>query len=298
MITQALLHCPGIGPARLARLRQAGVTSWADVLRQPDVIDRRCREAVVEECRRSLAAFESNDLAYLVERFAPKDKWRILAHYYESVTYFDIETAGLEYDAPITVIACWHRGKLHTFVENENLDDFLELLDDVTLLTSFNGASFDVPRVLDAFHLPQLPCPHLDLRWILYHHGVKGDLKSIAVRNRISPPQDIVGMDGEEAVLMWNIWQTTGVAAALDRLVRYCAADVLLLVLLTHRLVGSNQWTDDNIWSHLPEPAVAPTTRGREAPATPSSVQVGNSRSTFGAASPSKLRALRLRRPA
>ena len=40
-------------------------------------------------------------------------------------------TSGLEMDSLITVIACWHQGRLHTFVEHENLDDFLDLLDDI-----------------------------------------------------------------------------------------------------------------------------------------------------------------------
>lgn len=287
MITHALRHCPGIGPARLKKLHQQGVQSWADIIAQPHSIPPRCRSIVVEECQRCMEAFKSDDVAYFVQRLDPQDKWRILAHYHESVSYFDIETAGLEYDAPITVIACWHRNQVHTFVENENLDDFLDLLEDVTLLASFNGNSFDVPRVLDTFHLPELPCPHLDLRWVYYHHGLRGGLKYISQRNRIPRPTDLEDVDGEEAIRLWNDWLATGDPKSRELLIRYCASDVLLLVLLTHSLLGSTAWTADNIWNQLPA-----SDSQHAASVSPSGAQ---SRSQFGPASPSRLRALKLR---
>src|SRR5690606_785451 len=104
---------------------------------------------------------------------------------------------------------------------------------------------------------------------------------------------DLDEMDGEDAMLLWDRWRTKGDVAARDLLVRYCAADVLLLVLLTHRLAGSSRWTDDNIWSRLPEPSRAPATGGL-ASAVPSIAEIGGeTRLNFGSASPSKPRALR-----
>ena len=122
------------------------------------------------------ATWDAEDVRYFVDRFAPADKWRILDYFFDQTTFFDIETLGLQYDASITVIVCWHDGQFRIFVEHENLDDFLELLDDARLLASFNGASFDVPRVLNSFHIPTLPCAHLDLRWSCYHQGHSGGL--------------------------------------------------------------------------------------------------------------------------
>ena len=130
-ITEALLHCPGIGPVRLARLHEAGVRSWSDVVAGAEKLPIGVSTSLVEECRRCLAAQQAQDIRYFVKRFSPLDKWRIVAEFLDDTSFFDIETMGLEHDSPITVIACWHRGALHTFVEHENLDDFLYLLDDV-----------------------------------------------------------------------------------------------------------------------------------------------------------------------
>lgn len=289
MITRALQHCRGLGPVRLAELHQVGVQTWSDVLARPELVSSVCRSAVVGECRRCLEAQRTDNIGYFVERFHPKDRWRILAEYHQQVSFFDIETAGLDYEAPITVIVCWHRGRLHTFIEHENLDDFVELLDDVSLLASFNGASFDVPRVLDAFHLPGLPCPHLDLRWICHHQGASGGLKSIARRNRIKRPADLDDLSGVEAIELWQRWQSTGDPAARDLLIRYCAADVLLLVELTNRLTGSALADNESLWEHLPIAAQA--TMPVAAVDGPAS-----SPQTFGPSGPQKLRALRLRR--
>jgi uncharacterized protein YprB with RNaseH-like and TPR domain len=246
-------HCSGIGPVRLERLHSAGVHSWSDVVEHAERIPGQNRQELTDECRRCLEALQTSDIRYFVDRFMPQDRWRILAHFFGDLSYFDIETAGLENDAPITVIVCWHDGRLHRFVEHENLDEFLELLDEVTLIGSFNGSSFDVPRVLDTFHIPALPCPHIDLRWICYHRGLRGSLKNISTRIGITRPGDLQDVDGAVAVQLWHAWDSRQERHALDQLIRYCSADVLLLVMLAHYLVGDTL-SDLPYWSHLGEP--------------------------------------------
>ncbi len=289
MITEALLHCTGIGPARLAQLHEAGVRSWSDVVSNSDQLPAGRKGSLVEECRRCLAALEAKDIGYFVDRLAPLDKWRIVAEFLEDVSFFDIETMGLEHNSPITVIACWHRGELRTFVEHENLDDFLHLLDDVTLLASFNGSSFDVPRVLDTFHIPALPCPHLDLRWPCYHKGFKGSLKSITARLGITRPVDLQDADGELAVHLWNRWTLDQDHSARALLIRYCASDAILLAMLAHRLAERDISAVTVWWQHLPLPAQA--SPAREAIFQPTAWQDG----AFGTGSPSRLRARRNR---
>lgn len=289
MITQALQHCNGIGPVRLAKLHEAGVRCWSDVLNHAERIPATWRDQLTEESGRCLAALDAGDIHYFVDQFAPRDKWRILSHFLDETTFFDIETLGLEYDAPITVIVCWHQGQFQTFVEHENLDDFLELLDQVKLLSSFNGNSFDVPRVLDAFHIPELPCAHLDLRWPCYHHGYPGGLKEITSRMGIKRPDDLQDADGELAVRLWQAWKTHNDHAAREHLIRYCASDVLLLVMLAHRLAGRDDSTLEELWSTLPAVSTQPTLSEE---ATARRPVAG---ATFGTASPTQLRARRPR---
>lgn len=292
VITESLLHCPQIGPARLAKLNDTGIRTWHDVLAQTDELPSGIRSPIVAEVQQCLTALEARDIAYFVDNLATKDRWRILAQFLDDVSYFDIETAGLEYDDPITMIACWHKGEVHTFVENENLDDFLDLLDDVTLLSSFNGSTFDVPRVLDTFHVPQLPCPHLDLRWLCYHQELRGGLKEITLRLNIQRPADLQDANGEMAIRCWQRWIHFQDQQARADLIRYCASDVVLLFILARELVGKIEGATtldlDALWAKLPTES-------------PSELQPKQSRETlsqspsFGDASPKRLRGLRRR---
>ena len=262
MIRGALTHLPGIGPRRLELLEQAGIRTWQDILSlsAPPLLAGEAWERIVKEVKRCENALAREDLPLLLDALATSDHWRILAHGFEKATFFDIETSGLGQDSYITVISCYHRERLEIFIKDVNLTGFLELLDDVDLLISFNGAAFDVPRVEQAFHIPALPCPHLDLRWVCYHEGLTGSLKSIETGQGITRPKALIGMDGEEAVRLWACWEEDGDKSALDKLIRYAAADVLALKVIAARLLERRHCPvafepARDIWRLLPDSA-------------------------------------------
>ena len=187
-----------------------------------------------------MQALETGDIPYFTRTFAPQDQWRIIAHYREKITFFDIETTGLGRYDTISVIACYHRNEIKTYVEAENLDDFLDILDETELLVSFNGSSFDIPKLLDNFRIPQIPCPHLDMRWVCYHHSYRGGLKTIANLLGIERPQDLNGINGYDAVHLWHKWQIYNDLKAKHLLLRYCCADVILLKKITEKLLANH----------------------------------------------------------
>lgn len=273
----------------MSQLSSLGIHSWHDALQRAENIPFGLRDEVVAESSRCLEAMESEDIEYLVSAFATQDKWRILHHYLPRVSWFDIETTGLEYDDSITIIICWHKGKLHTFVEHENLDDFLDLLDDVDLLVSFNGSTFDVPRILDGFHIPELPCPHIDLRWPCYHAELNGGLKQITSHLGLERPQDLHDADGSLAVELWSRWIHQKDDSARRLLIRYCAADVLLMIPLTQRLARLPVDPVEDLWQHLPSP---PETFKDSSPKESRRRELA---AVFGHASPSRIRTRRRR---
>lgn len=235
MIEGALHHLPAIGGKRVERLREAGIRDWQELRCQPPELLGIRREkweqicAEIEQCQNAVAA---DDLNYLISRFVTADHWRLLERYFSRATFFDIETDGLELESQITVIVCRRGDSFYKFVNGENLEEFLDFLEDVELLISYNGNTFDVPRVERAFNIPGLPCPHLDLRWVCYHEGLKGGLKRIEQKLGILRPPDLVGLDGAEAVRLWYRWRDFSEDRARELLVKYCGADVAALELV------------------------------------------------------------------
>lgn len=259
MIRSAFQHLPGIGPQRLALLRDAGIRDWDELIEQSGALlgmkDGQWQRVVaaVEECRR---AFTSQDLSFLTEALHTSDHWRILAKYFDRATFFDIETTGLDCDSQITIIACYHNGEFYRFFKDENLEDFLDLLEEVELLVSFNGNSFDVPKIERTFHIPGLPCPHLDLRWVCHHAGLRGGLKKIEPRLGVFRPPDLAFVDGAEAVWLWEEWEQTADPHLRTRLERYCCADVAALHLVGAEILRQAEIqvaskTTDEIWHEL-----------------------------------------------
>ena len=217
---------------------------WGDIISRPHCIPLgpRSQERLLLETTESLEALEADNISYFAERFSTSEQWRVLAKYFPRASFLDTETTGLSiYREKITTAACYHRGKMHVFMRNENLKDLLALLEEVELLISFNGKSFDVHFVLNEFNIPSLPCPHIDLRWICYHSGLRKGLKEIERHCGIKRRTEIENVDGYEAVLLWNDWISNKKVASRERLLQYCKADVVALVQISREVLARNK---------------------------------------------------------
>ncbi len=261
MIDGALLHLPGIGPEKRRALYQRGIHTWSDLLDEEEsgLPGLAAASPLAEAIHESRRAAGNGDIGWMVRRFHRADHWRILDRYHREATFIDIETDGLEADSRITLIICFNGDGIRTYVQGRNLDDVLDELDRTRLFVSFNGASFDLPRIENAFRIPPISIPHIDLRWVMTHAGFQGGLKSIEKKLGITRPRDLVGSDGAEAVWLWNRWKETGNPELLTKLIRYCAADVVTLRILAENIAGIVDGTPpqgfDNhpLWQLLPE---------------------------------------------
>ncbi len=239
MIDHTFLHCSGIGPKTEKRLKSLGFLSWNDCLQKPDDLPFKSqkREKFIQQLQNSQTALQSNDIPYLVSHLPIREHWRILGEYFTQATFFDIETTGLSsYDSFTTVIVAYYKNKLYTFSYGENIDDFLNLVDNSELLVAFNGNSFDIPFLEQSFNIPDIGCPYIDLRWICYYCGYTGGLKLIERQLGIKRPEEIGDVEGYEAVQLFYDWQD-GNKKSRSKLIKYCQADVLSTYLVAGYLV-------------------------------------------------------------
>ena len=189
------------------------------------------------DCREADAA---NDIQFFIDRLEPQDRWRLLHKHWTECAFLDIETAGLDFDADITVISVFHQHRVRLFVKEENLDDFPDFLLTLPFIATYNGSTFDIPKITRFFNLPTIPIPHVDLRWLCHRLDLTGGLKPIEHTLGIIRPPDLQGTDGDDAILLWQQWLSHHDQMARYRLLKYCAADTLSLQLVTDRILERN----------------------------------------------------------
>jgi uncharacterized protein len=242
LIHECFMHVRGIGPKTAALLGESGFSSWDDCFNRTDELpfNGKRRKHFIKELEQSAQALKREDIDYFISSFPTAEQWRILARYLKSAAFIDVETTGLSWHyCHASVIAAFYKGAIHSFRYGENLDDFLELVESAGLLVTFNGNCFDIPFLEKTFNIPEINCPHIDLRWIAWHRGQRGGLKQIERAMGIRRPACVEGVDGLEAVELFYRWQQ-GDFEARHILIRYCAADVLSTYLLAERLLAEH----------------------------------------------------------
>ncbi len=224
MLEHTFLHLPDYGPRRERRLWESGVSCWDDFLERfgSSPYHRRVCSLVAS----SADALRRGDGAYFAPLLPGDETWRAFPHF-SRIAYVDIETTGL---APAsdytTVIGLFDGKKVHSYVHGKNLRDFTRDIASYDMVVTFNGSMFDLPFLRKSFPGIRLPPLHVDLRFALASLGVRGGLKKIEQQFGFEREGDLRGMDGYGAVLLWQRYLKSRDERALDRLVRYNAADI------------------------------------------------------------------------
>jgi len=231
MIEHTFIHIQGIGEKTEKSLWRRGIRTWHDFLNLEGttlsrVRDPGIRAALLDSIR------HREEVAYFTNRLPPGEVWRLYQDFRDRAVFLDIETSGgyqgLE---EITVIGLYDGKEVRSFVSGLNLAEFEMVIADFDLVITFNGTSFDLPLIRRFFPNITLPEAHIDLRFLLKRVGYRGGLKKIEKKVGIQREAAIAGMDGFDAVRLWNAYRW-GDPKALDLLIRYNTADIIHLKLL------------------------------------------------------------------
>ena len=229
-------HLSGVGPVTEADLWQSGFRDWRDLLAGAGalVLSSPSRARLARELTRSEAALSERDVGWFARRLPNREHWRLYPTFAPETAYLDIETTGLSpYGGIVTVVTVHGGGATRTFVAGDDLEELPSYLRRFQVLVTFNGSRFDVPFLLASFPQLLVPPAHIDLRFVLYRLGHAGGLKRIEQRLGIGDRTGVEGVDGLDAVRLWQEYRR-GSSSALDRLVRYNRADTVNLEPLLH----------------------------------------------------------------
>lgn len=155
--------------------------------------------------------------------------------------YLDIETTGLSWqNSEITVLGLYvvagKRGRLVQLVGHEiNKNNLLKLVEGVNAIFTYNGARFDLPFIEASLGVNLAGLfKHRDLMYDCWNCRLYGGFKS--VEQQLGIPRQLKGINGLDAVMLWQEYRRNGNPKALKLLLQYNGEDVMNLRMLKDRL--------------------------------------------------------------
>jgi uncharacterized protein YprB with RNaseH-like and TPR domain len=229
MLQNTFIHIQGIGAITEQRLWESGLRDWESIdgdLQIPIPAGRKyLLKKAIGESKRHL--YQGNP-GYFSKLLPSNQSWRLFPEFRDSTVYLDIETTGLDrYFNDITTIALYDGQCIQTYVQGQNLEDFIENIQKYKVIVSYNGKSFDIPFLEQYFNI-RLDHAHIDLRYILFSLGYRGGLKGCE-RQLGMDRGDLSDIDGFFAVLLWDDYQRTGDQKTLETLLAYNIQDTINL---------------------------------------------------------------------
>jgi uncharacterized protein YprB with RNaseH-like and TPR domain len=155
--------------------------------------------------------------------------------------YLDIETTGLAPPyAEITVIGVYLvEGDNDRFVQLVGKDcsvvNLLSALEGVETIYTYNGSRFDLPFIRDYMGVNLIDMfSHHDLMYDCWQCNLYGGFKKVEMQLGIN--RESKGMDGYDAVLLWQRYLRYNDKKALKKLLHYNKEDVVNLKTLRDKL--------------------------------------------------------------
>mgnify|MGYP000076628016 CR=1 FL=1 len=232
MLTNTFIHIDGISYRKEQQLWKKGFKSWWDVLeRWKDLpFGEKKNEEVLKEIKRSINSFKNDDIKYFLKRLKYRDYWRVLTHYRKEIGYLDIETSM---EGEITLIGLFVGGNFYLYKSGDDYLKLEKMFSIPTILVSFNGQTFDIPRIKKEFPFLSLPDYHFDLFRASKSIGWKGGLKKLEEQFLIERSGKVKNLTGYDAVLLWQDYKN-GSKDSLNILIEYNMFDVVNLEKLTN----------------------------------------------------------------
>jgi len=230
MLEATFLHLPGATIEIERRLWEAGVLSWQDFVEryQDGSLPLPPRPDWLTIVQQSITQLAKGNIKFFAHLIPPSEHWRLYGAFRSQAVYLDIETTGLSVKDKVTVVGLYHNDRYEPFVDGLNLEQVPNALRCFSILITFNGSDFDIPFLRRLFPFLLLPPVHLDVQALLKRLGIRGSQKAIEERLGFLRKEEVRGMTGVDAVVLWEAY-LRGDQKALDRLLEYNREDVAKL---------------------------------------------------------------------
>ena len=231
---RSFCQIPGITHQTEAKLWSVGFSDWSDLLSDVNSapLGIANRAFVQKHLEDHIEAFEQGDRAYFASALGSKLAWRAFSAFENECVYVDIETNGGNVGESITLIGAFDGQQFRGFVKFQNLEEFPDFLDQFKMIVTFFGESFDLPLIKKKFTELNIDHLHIDLCPALRAIGYSGGLKKIEKQLGVNRGNDVDGLNGLQAIQLWNRYQEFDDENAFRLLLEYNREDVVNLQFL------------------------------------------------------------------
>jgi len=229
MLQNTFMHIQSIGAITEQRLWESGLRDWdafsGDISVPLSGKRKYLLQKGIDESRQHL---HQNNPVYFSNSLPSNQSWRFFPEFQNSTVYLDIETTGLDrHYQSITTIALYDGHEIKTYVQGQNLDDFIDQIYQYKVIVTYNGKSFDIPFIESFFNI-RLNHAQIDLRFVLYSLGFRGGLKGVE-RQLGADRGNLRDVDGFFAVLLWEDFLKMQNRQTLETLLAYNVQDTITL---------------------------------------------------------------------
>jgi uncharacterized protein YprB with RNaseH-like and TPR domain len=243
MIRNTFSILSGIGEKTEKRLWRRGILTWEDFLgaRGVDFLSSERKRFFDGRLALSREELKRGNASYFSGAVRSREHWRLFDAFKGEALCLDIETNGRMPGAGgyVTVVGLFDGYDYRALVRGESLsaERLLEEISGYKYLITFFGSVFDVPFLERSMPGFRVDVPHFDLCFGAKRLGIKGGLKKIEVQMGILREESVQGLDGYDAVLLWERARK-GEARALELLVTYNREDTVNLLGIAERVYG------------------------------------------------------------
>ncbi len=211
MIRNTFSILNGIGEKLEKRLWKDGILTWNDFIETDDIlfINRERKVSFDWSLSTAVRKLQERDAVYFAKSVKRREHWRLFEIFRDNAIYLDIETNGFQpgRGGYVTVVGLYDGFDWRHLIAGENLtaENLNRELSGYKCLVTFYGASFDVPFLQRTFPDVRFDIPHFDLCFAAKRVGIHGGLKKIEALFNIERSEEVRGMDGYDAVRLWEL---------------------------------------------------------------------------------------------
>ncbi len=210
MIRNTFSLLNGIGEKLERNIWRSGIIDWEDFCNCDEIEGISQERKMIYDNQLTQAALELSfgNAEYFARIMKRRDHWRLYDVFKNEAICLDIETNGLQpgHGGYVTVVGFYDGYEWRYLISGENLnaENINRYLSGYKYLITFYGSAFDVPFLLRSFHGVRFDMPHFDLCFAARRLGFNGGLKKLEAMFGISRNDAVVGLNGYDAVKLWE----------------------------------------------------------------------------------------------